>query len=226
MSDNGHPVASLEQSFTLQRLRMVEEQLVGRSITDQRVLDAMRKVPRHEFVPVEEKGEAYGDHPIPIGEGQTISQPYIVAAMLEALTLQPSDRVLEVGTGSGYLTALLVELTAFVYSIERHAALAEKALSILQSFGYQNVRVLVGDGSQGLPAIAPFDAIIVSAAAPQAPPALFQQLVEGGRMIVPVGSAYAQELHLVRKVDRTPVTTRLEGCRFVPLVGVEGFSSE
>ena len=226
MSNNGQPVSALEQSLTLQRLRMVEEQLVGRGITEQRVLDVMRKVPRHAFVPPEEKGEAYGDHPVPIGEGQTISQPYIVAAMLEVLALEPNYRVLEVGTGSGYQTALLAELTAHVYTIERHAVLSESARKRLEELGYANVTTLVGDGSQGLPTMAPFDAIVVSAAAPQIPQALFQQLAEGGRMIIPVGSAYSQELQLVRKVNGIPAITRLEGCRFVPLVGIEGFSSE
>ena len=225
MSDNGQPAYEDEQLFRVRRLRMVEEQLIGRGITEQRLLEAMRKVPRHEFVPPEEREEAYGDHPIPIGEGQTISQPYIVAAMLEVLALQPNYRVLEVGTGSGYQTALLAELTAHVYTIERHAALAERARALLQRLGYTNVTTLVGDGSQGLPAMAPFDAIIVSAAAPQAPPALLRQLSEGGRMIVPVGSAYSQELQLVHKENGAPRTTRLEGCRFVPLVGVEGFPS-
>ena len=186
-------------SFLTQRRSMVESQLRARGIRDERVLAAMFLVPRHEFVSEEYRDQAYEDHPIPIGEGQTISQPYIVAIMLEALALNPSDTVLEVGTGSGYQTALLAELTRQVYSVERHEALARTAQDTLARLGFNNVEVLVGDGSHGLPEHAPFDAIVVSAAAPQIPPPLFEQLREGGRMVIPVGPAHAQELQLVRK---------------------------
>jgi protein-L-isoaspartate(D-aspartate) O-methyltransferase len=209
---------SQRDHFQAERERMVRMQLAERSIRDVRVLDAMRKVPRQEFVPETVRQEAYEDHPLPIGEGQTISQPYIVAAMLEHLALQDTDCVLEVGTGSGYVTALLSLLSAEVYSVERHARLAALAESTLHRLGYRNVKVRVGDGSQGWPECAPFDAILVSAATPEMPPALFAQLREGGRMVVPVGPLSSQELQLIRKVGGEPEVRVLEGCRFVPLV--------
>jgi protein-L-isoaspartate(D-aspartate) O-methyltransferase len=212
-------------SYLAQRRSMVESQLRARGIRDERVLAAMFQVPRHEFVSAEYRDQAYEDHPVPIGEGQTLSQPYIVAIMLEALALKPSDTVLEIGTGSGYQTALLAELTGQVYSVERHASLVRAAQATLARLGYKNVEVVLGDGSHGLPALAPFDAIIVSAAAPQIPPPLFEQLREGGRMVIPVGPAHAQELQLVRKQAGQPVIASLEGCRFVPLIGSEGYSS-
>ena len=201
-----------------QREEMVRVQLAERGIRDLRVLNAMRKVPRHEFIPETFRLDAYGDHPLPIGEGQTISQPYIVAAMLEHLALQASDRVLEIGTGSGYVTALLSLLCAEVYSVERHAQLAVVAESTLHRLAYRNVKILVGDGSQGWPEYAPFDAILVSAATSEMPPALFAQLREGGRMMVPIGPSSSQELQLIRKIDVQPEVKILEGCRFVPLV--------
>ncbi len=209
-------------AFSKLRQRMVETQLRARGIGDERVLDAMLRVPRHEFAPERYREQAYDDHPLPIGEGQTISQPYIVARMLEALAVSPSDRVLEVGTGSGYLTALLAELAEQVFSVERHAALADKARDLLTRMGYSNVRVLVGDGSQGYAEGAPYDAIIVSAAAAEVPRALVQQLAEGGRMIIPVGPADSQQLQLIRMVGGQPRTTLHELCRFVPLVAGEG----
>ncbi len=209
---------SQRDHFRAERERMVRTQLAERSIRDVRVLDAMRKVPRQEFVPEPFRQEAFEDHPLPIGEGQTISQPYIVAAMLEHLALQDTDRVLEVGTGSGYVTALLSLLCAEVYSVERHARLAAPAESTLHRLGYRNVKVRVGDGSQGWPEYAPFDAILVSAATPEVPPALFAQLREGERMVVPVGPPSSQELQLIRRVGGEPEVTVLEGCRFVPLV--------
>jgi protein-L-isoaspartate(D-aspartate) O-methyltransferase len=212
--------------FAAQRRTMVESQLRARGIRDERVLAAMSHVFRHEFVAVDYRDQVYEDHPIPIGEGQTISQPYIVAIMLQALALDSSDVVLEVGTGSGYLTALLAELTRQVYSVERHASLARTAQATLARLGYANVEVLVGDGGNGLPDRAPFDVIVVSAAAPQIPPPLFDQLREGGRMIVPVGPPQAQELQLVRKHGGQPVVSSMEGCRFVPLIGSEGYRSE
>jgi protein-L-isoaspartate(D-aspartate) O-methyltransferase len=200
------------------RARMVHAQLESRGVRDPRVLAAMRDVPRHEFVPEALRDQAYEDHPLPIGAGQTISQPYIVAAMLQHLALQPTDRVLEIGTGSGYATALLSRLSAQVYSIERHAELALAAETTLKRLGYSNVRIRVGDGRMCLPENAPFDAILVSAAAPEMPPALFAQLRESGRMIVPVGPPSSQELQLIRKIDGQPEVQILEGCRFVPLV--------
>jgi protein-L-isoaspartate(D-aspartate) O-methyltransferase len=204
--------------FALERQHMVETQLRARGIRDERLLGAMARVPRHEFVDPRYRDQAYEDHPLPIGAGQTVSQPYIVALMVERLSLQPSSIVMEIGTGSGYLTALLGELAQHVYSIERHAQLARQAEAILAGLGVTNVTVLVGDGSKGLPEHAPYDVIIVSAAASQVPPALFEQLREGGRMIIPVGLPEAQELQLVRKREGKPLITVLEGCRFVPLI--------
>lgn len=205
--------------FAALRTHMVRTQLSDRGLRDARVLDAMGTVPRHEFVSGELREAAYEDHPLPIGCEQTISQPYIVALMLEHLTVQPSDRVLEVGTGSGYVTALLSVLSAEVYSVERHAELAMAAERRLGRLGYSNVAIKVGDGALGWPEHAPYDVIIVSAAAAQVPPTLFAQLSEGGRMIVPVGSAAHQELQLIRKVNGMSHIVCLEGCRFVPLVG-------
>ena len=212
-------------SYVTPRRNMVESQLRARGIRDERVLAAMLHVPRHEFVSEDYRDQVYEDHPIPIGESQTLSQPYIVAIMLEALALDSADAVLEIGTGSGYQTALLSEITRKVYSIERHASLARAAQDTLARLGYTNVQVLLGDGTHGLPERAPFDAIVVSAAAPQIPPPLFEQLREGGRMVIPVGPAHAQALQLVRKHDGQPVVTAMEGCRFVPLIGSEGYRS-
>jgi protein-L-isoaspartate(D-aspartate) O-methyltransferase len=204
--------------FRAQRERMVRRQLADRGIHDVRVLDAMRNVARHEFVPESLRHDAYEDHPLPIGAEQTISQPYIVAIMLQHLGLQPADRILEIGTGSGYVTALLATLCAEVYSVERHAELAFAAERRLAWLGYTNAKIRVGDGSRGWPEYAPYDAIIVSAAAFDIPPLLFDQLREGGRMVVPVGPASSQELQLVRKIGGQAETRTLEGCRFVPLV--------
>ena len=202
---------------------MVDRQLRARGIRDERVLDAMAHVPRHEFVPLEHREEAYEDHPLAIGEGQTISQPFVVAAMLEALALRSEDVALEVGTGSGYQTAVLAELVRKVYSIERIASLAERARAVLERLGYKNVTVLHGDGSQGLAESAPFDAIVVSAAAPHVPKPLMDQLRDGGRLVLPVGSGFAQELQLVRRIGSTATTMYLDGVRFVPLIGRDGF---
>lgn len=205
-------------SLTLARERMVDSQLRSRGIRDERVLAAMARVPRHLFVPLLHQASAYEDRPLPIGMDQTISQPYIVATMLESLLLAPSDRVFEVGTGSGYVTALLCELCDWVYSVERHASLLEHAESALSALGYKNATLAVGDGSRGYPEAAPFDAILVSAAAPEVPPELLAQLSEGGRMVIPVGAAIAQELLLVVKRGGLPYIRRMEGCRFVPLI--------
>ena len=209
---------SQRDHFQAERERMVRTQLAERGIREVHVLDAIGRVPRHEFVPETLRQEAYEDHPLPIGEGQTISQPYIVAAMLEHLALQTIDRVLEIGTGSGYVTALLSLLCAEVYSVERHAQLAVLAESTLHRLGYRNLKIRVGDGSQGWPEYAPFDAILVSAATPEMPPALFAQLREGGRLVVPVGPPSSQELQLIGKTGEEPEVRVLEGCRFVPLV--------
>lgn len=204
--------------YTDARQQMVETQLRRRGIRDERVLQAMLHVPRHEFVLQEFREQSYEDRPLPIGEEQTISQPYIVAIMLEALALTPSDVVLEVGTGCGYLTALLSQLCQHVYSMELHPSLAQQAQAILQKLGYRNTTVLVGDGSQGFAEKPPYQAIVVSAAAAKIPEPLLDQLAEAGSMVIPVGPPEAQQLQLVRKQSGNPVITVIEGCRFVPLL--------
>ena len=213
------------QSEALQARRevMVIVQLRDRGIRDERVLEAMGRVPRHEFVSQDRAADAYGDFPLPIGEGQTISQPYIVAAMLEALALREEDSVLEIGTGSGYQTAILCELCRSVYSMERHPSLCDRAEKTLKRLGYTNFQLRTGDGSAGWPEAVPFDGIVVSAAVPRVPVALFEQLREGGRLILPVGSQISQELQLIRKQSGVAMLTHLDGCRFVPLVGSGGF---
>jgi protein-L-isoaspartate(D-aspartate) O-methyltransferase len=203
---------------TAARRLMVDSQLRDRGISDTRVLDAMLRVPRHEFVSEANRAQAYEDHPLPIGDSQTISQPYIVALMLESLQVTPNDKVLEVGTGSGYAAALLAELAAEVFSIERHASLAESARNLLSTLGYRNFHVIIGDGVLGLPDSAPFDAILVSAAALHLPPALPAQLRDGGRMIIPIGSSDSQQLQFIRMVNGQAVTSLRELVRFVPLV--------
>src|ERR1700686_5665866 len=205
-------------TFSNLRLRMVDSQLRARGVCDERVLDAMSRVPRHEFAPERYRDQVYEDHPLPIGEGQTISQPYIVARMLEALAIKPTNKVLEVGTGSGYLTALLAELAAQVESVERHAALADAARELLGRLGYTNVKGIVGDGSKGFAEAAPYDAIIVFDAGAGGPPALVEQLAEGGRMMIPVGAADFQQLQLISLENGQPRVSLHELCRFVPLV--------
>lgn len=202
---------------------MVEEQLRGRGIRDERVLSAMAKVPREAFVAAEDAANAYGDFPLPIGAGQTISQPYIVAAMLEKLELRPQDRVLEVGTGTGYEAAILGELTAEVWTIERQPELAEKAREILRSLGYTNIHGVEGDGSCGLPHQAPFDKIVVAAAAPRIPETLVEQLANGGKMVLPVGTRQEQQLQVLQKIGGQVTVSLQDLCRFVPLVGEQGW---
>lgn len=204
---------------------MVEEQLEGRDIRDQAVLAAFATVPREEFVEPEERDLAYADLPLRIGFGQTISQPYMVAIICQTAGVRPGDRVLDVGTGSGYQAAILAELGAEVHSIERIAALAETARTNLERAGYPNVAVHVGDGSLGLPEFAPYDAVTVAAAAPRIPEALFEQLVVGGRLVVPVGGHRGQTLELVVRSPEGPAVIKSVPCRFVPLVGEEGFSN-
>jgi protein-L-isoaspartate(D-aspartate) O-methyltransferase len=204
--------------FTNLRLQMVESQLRARGVSDTRVLDAFAKVPRHEFAPERYRSQAYEDHPLPIGEEQTISQPYIVALMLQALAISPHDRVLEIGTGSGYITALLAELAARVISIERHASLADSAAALLSRMGYRNIQIVTADGSRGFPQSAPYDVVIVSAAAPELPQELVAQLSEGGRMIVPVGVEDSQQLQFIEMRHGKPILTLRELCRFVPLL--------
>lgn len=197
---------------------MVESQLRARGIADERVLEAMLRVPRHEFASGQYREQAYEDHPLPIVAGQTISQPYIVAIMLEALRLAPGDKVLEVGTGSGYLTALLAEMGTEVVSMERHAVLADSARALLRRLGYATAKIVTGDGTQGFPEAAPYDAIIVSAGTAELPPELLAELGEGGRMIIPLGWGDSQQLTLIEKRDGQVHTTLREACRFVPLV--------
>ena len=208
------------------RERMVTEQVTRRGVRDARVLRAMGKVPRHRFVDEALSGRAYGDYPLPIGERQTISQPYMVALMTEALELVGHERVLEIGTGSGYQTAILAELCSKVYSIERIKGLADRAIRMLDSLGYYNVLVRVGDGSLGWREEAPFDAILVTAAAPMVPEALVEQLSPKGRLVVPVGDAYSQELRKGVKEDEGMRWTDLGGCVFVKLIGDQGWSTD
>ena len=202
---------------------MVEEQLRSRGIRDSRVLAAMGKVPREEFIASEDLRDAYGDHPLPIGAGQTVSQPYIVAAMVEALELQPTAHVLEVGTGTGYEAAILGELAAEVWTIERHEELASKAREILARLGYANVHVVYGDGSLGLSEHAPFHGVLVAAAAPRIPESLVAQLADGGKLVVPVGDRYEQQVYVARKEGGEIAVTTHDLCRFVPLVGAQGW---
>jgi protein-L-isoaspartate(D-aspartate) O-methyltransferase len=183
----------------------------------------MSAVPRHEFVPAEFRKRAYEDAPLPIGEGQTISQPYIVAAMTAALHLKGTERVLEIGAGCGYQAAVLASLAKEIVTIEYRGELATAAAERLARLGYDNVHVHCGDGTLGLPELAPFDAILVAAAAPAPPVPLVAQLAEGGRMVVPVGSVENQELHLIERTGDTFRTTMLEPCRFVPLIGAHGW---
>jgi protein-L-isoaspartate(D-aspartate) O-methyltransferase len=201
------------------RVRMVKEQIEARGVTDPVVLAAVKRVPRHEFVPVRWRGEAYADGPLPIGHGQTISQPYIVALMTELLKVKRGDKVLEIGTGSGYQAAVLAEITDQVYSIEIIQALAESAEATLKRCGYDKVRVRFGDGYHGWPEEAPFDAIIVTAAADHVPPPLIEQLTPGGRMVIPVGSVFhRQMLVLVEKDEAGKLRTRnITPVVFVPL---------
>ncbi|MCJ7796696.1 MAG: protein-L-isoaspartate(D-aspartate) O-methyltransferase [Thermoleophilia bacterium] len=201
------------------RHRMVEEQLRRRGIGDPRVLSAMESVPRHRFVGENARWAAYEDEPLAIGLGQTISQPYMVARMTELLDLDAASRVLEVGTGSGYQAAVLAEMAAEVWTVERHTELADRARRSLNDLGYRNVHVVVGDGSLGLPEHAPFDAIIVTAAAPSTPGPLLDQLADGGRLVIPVGDRGVQQLRLIRRRGQGFVETGVLDCRFVPLVG-------
>jgi protein-L-isoaspartate(D-aspartate) O-methyltransferase len=212
-------VERTRDAYETARARMVEEQLVQRGVTDERVLAAMRRVPRHLFVEVPLRDRAHGDHPLPIGEEQTISQPYIVGLMSQLLELRGQEKVLEVGTGSGYQTAVLAELARRVCSMERLPRLAERARALLEQLGHDNVWVRVGSGTLGWPDEAPFDRILVTAGGPSVPPPLFQQLAEGGRMVVPVGDVANQTLTMVEKICGEMKTRLCGECKFVKLVG-------
>jgi len=213
-----------EPDYTAERRVMIRTQLQRRGITDRRVLQAMREVPRHAFVPPEWRHEAYSDRPLPIADDQTISQPYMVAIMTQSLALQGHERVLEVGTGSGYQAAVLSRLAAQVYSIEYFPNLAETARAVLQRLGYTNVQVMTGDGGLGLPAHAPYHGILVAAAAPHVPQSLLGQLAEGGRLVIPVGSVASQELLIITRHGDDYPQARSVPCRFVPLLGREGWT--
>ncbi len=217
------PAGDAASDFAAERRAMVEEQIQERGVGSPRLLAALLAVPRHLFVPEDYVAGAYSDQPLPIGEGQTISQPYMVAVMTEALELSGNERVLEVGTGSGYQAAVLSLLAAEVYTVESHASLALAARQRLAQMGYANVHVHSGDGTMGLPEAAPFDAIVVTAAAPKVPLPLVEQLAEGGRLVIPVGQADQQELLQVRKTAGQITSRALHYCRFVPLVGRYGW---
>jgi protein-L-isoaspartate(D-aspartate) O-methyltransferase len=223
MTASGNSGGRAHDDYDRARHEMVETQIRKRHVTNDRVLECLERVPRHEFVPAEFRGRAYEDAPLPIGEGQTISQPYIVAAMTAALRLKGDERVLEIGTGFGYQAAILACLAKEVFSVEFRAALATEAAERLARLGYKNVHVHCGDGTLGLPEFAPYDAILVAAAAPSVPAPLLAQLADGGRMVVPVGGVENQDLHLIERSHETFRTTMLEPCRFVPLLGAHGW---
>ncbi|MGA2532611.1 MAG: protein-L-isoaspartate(D-aspartate) O-methyltransferase [Candidatus Aminicenantales bacterium] len=218
--DPGRAASLAADPFAAKRAAMVKEQVAARGVRDPAILDALRTVPRHLFIPPQLRSEAYGDFPLPIGEGQTISQPYVVAVMTESVALGKGDKVLEIGTGSGYQAAVLSLLAASVYSIEINERLARRAADTLESLGYANVRVRSGDGFFGWPEQAPFDAIIVTCAVDSVPPRLLEQLAEGGRLVVPLGDSRSyQTLTLITKTNGKPVVRRIFEVRFVPMTG-------
>jgi protein-L-isoaspartate(D-aspartate) O-methyltransferase len=212
--------------FPKARLKMVEEQIVARGIQDSRVIAAMKKVPRHFFVEEALQSQAYSDHPLPIGEKQTISQPYMVALMTETMELKGRERILEIGAGSGYQTAVLAELAQEVYSIERIRPLAIRARKLLYDLGYFNVEIKIFDGTYGWMEKSPFDAILVTAGAPDIPQPLYDQLAMGGRLVIPVGDISVQDLFRITKTDRGMKKENLGGCRFVKLIGRYGWEDE
>ena len=205
------------------RLDMVENQIRARGVSDPLVLAAMRKVPRHLFVPEDWSNSAYDDRPLPIGHGQTISQPYMVAVMTEAMNLEGNEKVLEIGTGSGYQSTILAEIAGHVVTVERKMELQQDAARLLRELGYVNVEAVTGDGSKGYPSRAPYDAIVVTAGAPQVPDVLVDQLVVGGRLVIPVGNTFHQTLTRVTKTESGAETESLDGCVFVPLIGEYGW---
>ncbi len=215
--------------YAKQRKKMVDAQIRSRGVTDERVLRAMEKIPRHLFVDAGLVDQAYNDNPLPIGEKQTISQPYIVALMTEALELKGREKVLELGTGSGYQAALLAELADRVFTIERIASLAQRARKLLESLNYYNVAIRVGDGTYGWREESPFDAILVAAGSPSIPRTLVEQLTVGGRLVIPVGGRYSQSLIKLTRLSADPEDLKKEdlgGCRFVSLIGEHGWKME
>jgi protein-L-isoaspartate(D-aspartate) O-methyltransferase len=212
--------------FPRARLKMVEEQITSRGIKDAGLIAAMKKIPRHLFVEEALQNQAYTDHPLPIGEKQTISQPYMVALMTEALLLTKKERVLEIGTGSGYQTAILAELSERVFSVERIRPLAVRARKLLYELGYINVEIKIFDGTFGWAEESPFDAIIVTAGSPDIPQPLIDQLAIGGRLVIPVGDAFVQDLFRVTKTEEGAKREDLGGCRFVKLIGKYGWEAE
>ena len=221
----GAEVKAGSARFARERERMVEEQLIARGVRDPRVIEVMRRLPRHVFVDEALRDRAYGDHPLPIGEGQTISQPFIVGRMTELLQLTGREKVLEVGTGCGYQAAVLAELAERVCTMERIPRLASRARETLERLGYRNVWVRTANGTLGWPDEAPFDRILVAAGGPGVPPPLFEQLAEGGRMVIPVGEVTGQVLQVIEKVQGTMRVTQDSGCVFVKLVGKYAWES-
>lgn len=213
-----------EAQFRVMREQMVKKQIMGRGITDPLVVDAMCRVPRHYFVPPRFRYDSYRDGPLPIGQNQTISQPYIVALMTQLMALRGGERVLEIGTGCGYQTAVLCEIAGYVFTLERFPLLADSAAQNLSDLGYTNVDIHIGDGSQGLPDMSPFDAILVTAAAPMIPGPLVSQLRDdGGRLVLPVGDRQHQRLQVIRRYDRRYTVQKSDPVRFVPMIGRYGF---
>jgi protein-L-isoaspartate(D-aspartate) O-methyltransferase len=215
---------NLQSRFARQREAMVHHQIAGKGIKHPDVLEAMERVPRERFVLPTDQAEAYADTPLPIGYGQTISQPYIVGLMTEALEPSGCEKILEIGTGSGYQTAILCLLCTMVYSVEKHPELHRRASALLQELGYDNAALKLGDGTKGWPEYAPYDGIIVTAGAPSVPEVLIEQLKLGGRMVIPVGDGCAQTLKKLIRTKDGHTTRNLCGCRFVPLVGEYGWS--
>jgi protein-L-isoaspartate(D-aspartate) O-methyltransferase len=213
----------MQRSFENERKAMVENQIQHRGIEDPRVLEAFSAVPRHEFVPENLAGDAYRDCPLPIGEGQTISQPYMVASMTAAATIGQDDRVLEIGTGSGYQAAILAKLAAEVYSVERKESLSLAAQLVLDRLGYDNVQLKVADGTLGWQSESPFSAIVVTAGAPRIPAPLVEQLAVGGRLVIPIEEGFSQVLYIIEKTRSGVDKRRGERCTFVPLVGEHGW---
>ncbi len=212
--------------FPKARLKMVEEQIASRGVKDARLIAAMKKIPRHLFVEEALQSQAYTDHPLPIGEKQTISQPYMVALMTEALLLTGKEKVLEIGTGSGYQTAILAELSEKVFSVERIRPLAIRARKLLYELGYFNVEIKIFDGTFGWTEESPYDAILVTAGSPDIPQPLVDQLAMGGRLVIPVGDAFVQDLFRVTKTADGAERENLGGCRFVKLIGKYGWEAE